>query len=226
MIDCHLDNQTLWLTLNRPSKANALLPEMLTLIIQHLQQYKNNCHCLIISAQGKHFCAGADLETFKFLKANPEKQKKHGQLWLDFFHTLENFPVPILSLCHGYAGGGALGILAASDLIFATSDSQWILPEARHGLIPATVLPLLKKRWPPYLIRRLSMHTEALSAQRLYDMGLIAQCASTKQALTHHANQWVKAMSEYDHQALLQLKKQLHPNQTSDPLETFLSMMA
>jgi len=66
-----------------------------------------------------------------------------------FFDLLDRFttvPLVVVSAVDGTVAGGGVGVVAASDLVFASERSTFALPEALWGLLPCCVLPFLARR--------------------------------------------------------------------------------
>ena len=142
---------TLWF--NRPDKRNALNQQIIDemhYFISH-QLPKEKVDFLVIRGKGKTFCSGADLNEFvsdhRFLFA---------QKLDDLFYELNNIQMPVISIVHGKVFGGALGLLATSDIVLADEGSQFCFSEVKLGLIPAIISPYLEKKlnysWLKYLI--------------------------------------------------------------------------
>ena len=55
-------------------------------------------------------------------------------------------PKPVVSVVHGFAMGGANGLIAASDYTISASSTTFAFSEVRLGVIPATIMPFLAKR--------------------------------------------------------------------------------
>src|SRR5204863_9100504 len=91
-----------------------------------------------------------------------------------FFGLLRRFTTVgrvIVSIVDGRVTGGGVGLVAASDLVYATERSSFGLPEALWGLLPCCVLP--------FLIRRVGY-------QPAYAMALSTQPVSAQEALRSH----------------------------------------
>jgi polyketide biosynthesis enoyl-CoA hydratase PksH len=84
---------------------------------------------------------------------------------------LVTLPRVIISVVDGRASAGGVGIVAASDFVFATERSQFSLPEALWGLLPCCVLPFLMRR---------------VGFQKAYMMTLSTQPVTAEQARQFH----------------------------------------
>ena len=100
-------------------------------------------------------------------------------------------PKIVIAVVDGEVMAGGVGLVAASDLVIATSKSQFSLSEALWGLLPANVLP--------YLIRRVGF-------QKAYTMTLTTQTMSAHDAYTIHL---IDELSDHPDEALRKLTLRL-----------------
>lgn len=114
------------LTLNRPSKANALNVELLTALVdaQTEIQADDSIGAVVITGNGRHFSAGADLSDEAVLPAGVGIG----------FDVLDR---PIIAAVNGTAVGGGLELALACDFRFASANATFGLPEILFGELPA-----------------------------------------------------------------------------------------
>jgi len=155
-----VENQVLWLTLNRPDAGNAITPAVRNRIIEHLGDASGNfdVRAVVITASGeKHFCTGADLRAGRPAPAaKPEgmperitgdaaRMIRTGiQRLIAAFLDCEK---PIIAAVNGTAAGGGVAMVLASDLVVAADHARLIQVFVRRGLIP--------DGGPTYLLPRL-----------------------------------------------------------------------
>ncbi|WGI17979.1 enoyl-CoA hydratase-related protein [Methanonatronarchaeum sp. AMET-Sl] len=120
------------ITLDRPSRMNALNEEMMTEIPEFIKNLdQNNVRCIVIEGKGdKAFSIGAEIDMLK--KTKPTRLRK----LLKVFQILENYPTPVIAKIDGYALGGGLELAISCDLRIATKRSKFAVPEINIGLIP------------------------------------------------------------------------------------------
>src|SRR5688500_488798 len=134
--------------LNRPEKRNALTRE----VLRELQQAFDDLHqersvrAIILTGAGQAFCAGMDLQE----KLNTSQQPDALNMWYqdavqykELMEVMLRFPKPIIAAVNGPAVAGGAGLVLASDIVIATSESKFGLPEPRRGLVAGLVCPLL-----------------------------------------------------------------------------------
>jgi enoyl-CoA hydratase/carnithine racemase len=132
----------------RADKMNALDPAMFEGIIEagtRLGDMKG-LRCVVLSGEGKAFCAGLDMGSFAAMKEQGDKvpgvrdlaARTHGIAnrpqqcaWL--WRTLA---VPVIAAVHGVAFGGGFQIALGADMRYATSDARFSVMEIKWGLVP------------------------------------------------------------------------------------------
>jgi enoyl-CoA hydratase len=117
------------LTLNRPDKLNAVNLKMMMELRQAFRTLDEDVSAkvIVIKANGRAFCAGADLEWSAELGV--EGRVESNRLGQRTFNTMEQMETPIIAAVHGYCLGGGLEFALAADFILASSNAQMGLPE-------------------------------------------------------------------------------------------------
>jgi len=132
--------------LNRPDKMNALDDAMfLALIDTGLTLAKDkSVRCVVLSGEGRSFCAGLDLSNFKMPDAsdsvtnqkladrthgNANKFQKCVMVWHDM-------PVPVIAAVHGVSYGGGVQIMMGADIRYIAPDTKCSIMEMKWGLVP------------------------------------------------------------------------------------------
>jgi len=105
-------------------------------------------HVVLIRAEGKGFCAGVDL---KEMNAFPERIVELNRGNYLTFKAVRTCEVPVVTAVHGFVIGGGIGICGASDVIIASGDAFFSLPEIDRGAMGGAahlsrMLPLHKVR--------------------------------------------------------------------------------
>lgn len=199
-------------TLCRPDKANAFNAEVIAQLIALLDSLSANpqVRCLILSGQGKHFSAGADLNWMRSMvdKSEQENQLDAYQL-ATLLDKLDHFPTPTIALVQGCAFGGALGLICCCDMVFASEDCQLCLSEVKLGLVPATIAPYVIRAMGVRNARRYMLSAERIDAQAALQLNLIHQI-SAPQSLQHDATHWLQPLLKHGPQAMVEAKKLCH----------------
>ena len=88
--------------------------------------------CIILSGLDKYFCVGADV---KELNADATRIGRCNHGWRALFKSVYECPVPVLGAVSGYCLGGGCGVAGACDVLFASEDAVFGLPEVRVGAL-------------------------------------------------------------------------------------------
>ena len=149
------------ITLNRPEKRNAINNEMARALRAALQRLNDGEDRVgVITHAGAHFTGGADI------KGPPE----------DFPACVPNVGVamkkPLIAAVGGWVVGGGVVIVQMCDLCVAARDAKFMFPEAKVGFTGA-VIAGLAARIPHKVAMELMLLGETVSAQRMYEVGLV-----------------------------------------------------
>lgn len=165
--------------LNRPHVHNAFDPELISAVTSTVRKQARdpNTRVLIIAGRGPSFCSGADLNYMKSmvnftLDENVEDAHKLAAM-LQALHT---FPKPLISAVHGNVYAGALGMVAATDIIIAAEDTRFCISEVRLGLVPAVIAPYVIARMGAHYARRYFLTAEVFDAAAAQEARLVHQC--------------------------------------------------
>jgi enoyl-CoA hydratase len=99
----------------------------------------NDVRAVIVTGSGERaFCAGSDISEFTDMMAPgqvvPKKLKRQNEI----FSQLDHFPKPTIAAVSGLAFGGGLEIAVCCDLIVASANSRFCLPEIKLGVFPSS----------------------------------------------------------------------------------------
>jgi enoyl-CoA hydratase/carnithine racemase len=157
------------LTLWDEEVCDGLTPAMVDGLLARLEEAPQGC-VVTLEGRGESFCQGLSLEAL----AQPDcdvaiELARFGRL----LRAVENAPGPVVALVNGPAMGGGLGIVAAADLVLATPDARFGLPEVMLGLVPALVFPLVARRMGVVRARSLALGAATLSPAEARTVGLV-----------------------------------------------------
>ena len=163
-------------TLNRPEVRNAFNAELiaaLTVAFEELST-RDDLRVVVLGANGKAFCAGADLNWMRAM-ADYSWEQNHADAkkLADMLWTLYQCPVPIVGRIQGDCYAGGMGLAAVCDVLVASDNVTFCLSEARLGLSPATISPYLVRAMGEQAARRYFVTAERFSATQAHAMGLV-----------------------------------------------------
>ena len=132
------ENAVATIRLNRPDALNALSPELLDELSSAIGEVEcdEGIKALVLRGEGRAFSAGADLTYLSTAFEAPDRigfilQKINGCLF-----QLEELPVPVIAVVHGFALAGGLELMLACDLVLAAEDARIGDQHVNFGLIP------------------------------------------------------------------------------------------
>lgn len=137
MIKKELDNDgILTIHLNRPEKLNALNADVLEALHEQFITAKDDPHVkgILITGEGKAFCAGADINRLK--EANAESGYQFALKGQAVFRALETLGKPSVAAINGFAFGGGCELLMSTSIRVASTLAQFGQPEVKLGVIP------------------------------------------------------------------------------------------
>ena len=161
--------------LNRPDKRNALHPDLVKQMKEKLNEIRHddNVKVLIITGEGKAFCAGADLTYLNELRnfSSIENEKDSEDL-AELFLMIYKFPKPTIAAVNGAAIAGGCGLASVCDLIVADEDhSRFGYSEVKIGFLPAIVSIFVIKKIGEGIARQLLLTGEIINGKRAYEIG-------------------------------------------------------
>ncbi|RLI09607.1 crotonase [Candidatus Bathyarchaeota archaeon] len=164
-----------WISLNRPSKLNSIVPEMLDLIGEALDRAETDpsIRCVVITGVGdRAFCAGADVSFLSGLSSSEaEAVSRKGH---QTFMKILRLPKPVVAAVNGYALGGGCELAAACDFRIASEKARFGQPEINLGLVPGWGgTQLLPRLIGVAKAKEMTMTGAMLSAEEALRAGLV-----------------------------------------------------
>jgi methylglutaconyl-CoA hydratase len=190
------------ITIDRPEKRNALNRATIAALSSELRRCADDeaVRVVQITGAGKIFCAGADLgEMQQQAQADEAANLKDAEQLAQMLAILDSMPKPTLARVNGDGYGGALGLMAACDIVVAVAEAKFAFTEVRLGIIPAVISPFVLGKIGESAARRYFLTAEILTAASLRELGLVHEvvpadlldegCARMTEALVRGAPQ-------------------------------------
>lgn len=135
-LDVHIDDGVASILLANPP-VNALSTEMMNELSWVLDRISETpeVRAVVLSGQGKTFCAGADLKNRAATIKGPGDLPQHSRRTRECFHAIRECAKPVVGAINGAALGAGLAIVASCDILLAASDAVVGLPEINVGLL-------------------------------------------------------------------------------------------
>lgn len=190
-----IENKIARVTFNRPEKANALNMEAweeMQAIFKKLS-VADEVRVIVLSGEGKHFCAGIDLELlmsvagFHEINRGARRAEKVRELVLKLQATItaiEQCSKPVLAAIHNGCIGGAVDIITACDMRYSTEQAYFTIKEIDLGMVADIgTLQRLPKIIPPGIAAEMAYTGRKVSGEEAQRIGLVNRCFATKEEL-------------------------------------------
>jgi methylglutaconyl-CoA hydratase len=164
----------LWL--NRPEQRNALNDAMSAELSRALAALAKDAsvRAVVLGGRGPAFCSGGDLGRMeKAGRAAAARNRAQALKSAKLFHTLYTLPKPTIARVHGAAFAGGMGLVCCCDVVVASEEAAFCLPETRIGLVPAMIGPYVARAIGPNAARRYALSGERFSAAEARALGMI-----------------------------------------------------
>jgi enoyl-CoA hydratase/carnithine racemase len=165
--------QTLWLTINRPERRNALNAEVIHGLTEAINEAGQNRvpRAIVVTGTGDQaFCSGADLQSggsFTFDYSDPYIG------YANLLRCARASVIPMIARVNGACMAGGMGLLAMCDLAIAASHAKFGLPEVKVGLFPMQVLSALQRLIPRRVLTQMCITGESIDASAALSIGLV-----------------------------------------------------
>jgi enoyl-CoA hydratase len=123
---------------------------------------------ILVSAEGKGFCAGVDI---KELGADPAKIVPVNKGNFDTFEAIHRNPKPVVLAIHGFVLGGGIGMAGAADILVASECAKFGVPEVDRGAMGGGAH--LQRLFPVQKVRHMYFTGEFIDAAEAFRLGAI-----------------------------------------------------
>ena len=188
------------LTLDRTDAFNALNPQLISDIAEvlewtsersvgrtgelHSTDGSPNLRARVIRAEGKHFCAGADINMMRDGGSKtPEENRADSERLDRLFHGLWSHPCFTIACVQGVALGGGAGLVSCSDHVIAEPRTRIALSEAKLGISAAVIGPYVYRRLGSAGFRRLAMLASRIGPEEALRIGFVDEVADSADAM-------------------------------------------
>lgn len=174
-----IENQIAFITLNRPDIFNSFNREMAFLMQDTLDicAKDDSIRAIVITGNGKAFCAGQDIGEITNPELNPGFRKILDDHYNPIIKKIRSIEKPIIGAINGVAAGAGANIALACDIVLASENSSFIQAFSKIGLIPDSAGTFFL----PRLIglqkaTALMMLGDKVTAQEAESLGMIYKC--------------------------------------------------
>lgn len=179
-----VDGRVAVLTLNRPEALNAVNSALADAVGAHLEDAvaDPDVRAIVVTGAGRAFCAGADLKEIAAGRGvGPTSHPEWGFAGL----TRHWVSKPLIAAVNGYAMGGGTEIALACDLVVASDQAAFGLPEVKRGLLAAAGgVVRLQRQVPIKLALQMALTGDPVPAVVARDWGLVNDVVPASQVLS------------------------------------------
>ncbi|MGF6811790.1 methylglutaconyl-CoA hydratase [Paraburkholderia sp. Clong3] len=196
--------------LNRPDVRNAFNETMiaeLTAAFTALDT-RDDLRAVVLAANGKAFCAGADLNWMKKMAGYSDDENRADAMRLaGMLSAVYRCNKPVIARVSGDAYAGGMGLIAACDIVVAVDSAHFCLSEARLGLIPATIAPYVIRALGEQASRRYFLTAEAFDCATALRLGLVSEVVTSAEQLDATVAQLAQTLCANGPQAVRACKR-------------------
>lgn len=213
------------LILDRPEKRNALDWTMIPAIVEAVGAAGADpaCRCLVVTGAGDTFCAGRDLGAGKGRAGTLEDVLADDDAYQAIFAALRQLPKPSVAVVRGHAVAGGFTLAMGCDFVVAERGARFGALEMRGGFPAAVNTAILSHLVGPRMALELLLSAETVTAERLYEMGLVNRLADGPADLEAVAGAFVDGLAALEPVAV-RLTKETHRAVTAMPLGEALTV--
>lgn len=181
--------------LNRPDKANSMIPEFWREFPAAVDRISNDgeARVIVISAEGKHFTAGMDISVFMAGALDGDAANAHVsaeafrhkiRMLQETFSCLERARQPALAAIQGGAIGAGVDLATACDCRYASADAFFCVQETAIGMTADVgTFPRLVRVIPEGWARQMAYTAERVPAAKAKEIGLVNEVFPDAQSL-------------------------------------------
>ena len=170
------------LTLDAPP-VNALtrtLNDELTLALDRISEMPE-IRVVVLTGQGKVFCAGADLKGRADVIKGPGDLPAHSRRTRECFHAIRECAKPVIVAINGAALGAGLAMVASADVLVASEKATLGLPEVDVGLLGGCRHAM--RLFPHSRLRRMALTGERMPGAEMYRLGIVEACVPPQELM-------------------------------------------
>jgi enoyl-CoA hydratase len=135
---------------------------------------REDVRVVILTAEGKTFCAGADIKERTLMTGEPGEYGALNRLVREMFYSIMECPKPVIAAVNGAALGAGMALVLCCDIILASENAVFGMPEVDVGL--AGGVKFLERHLGPSKSRRMLLTGQRVPATELYRLGVVEEC--------------------------------------------------
>lgn len=210
------------ITLNRPSSLNAMNKALVDELTHCLSLVNKDItvNAVILTGNGKAFCAGGDLTYIETLSNVVEARQFIAQVG-DFVAAIMNMDKPVIAMVNGVAAGAGFNLALACDIVFCARSARFAQSFIKVGLVPdCGGMYLLPRIVGLHKAKELMFTADLIDASAAHSLGLVNRVIEDEQ-LFEVTQEFAKKLANSAPLALRLIKRTLNRHDAM-PLENLL----
>jgi enoyl-CoA hydratase/carnithine racemase len=181
------------LTLNRPTKRNALSQSLLAQLGAALEEIAADqaVRVVVLAANGPVFCSGHDLN--EMAGRSEAEYREIFEKCSAVMQQLRRLPQPVIARVQGLATAAGCQLAASCDLVVADAEAMFATPGVKIGLFCTTPMTPLVRAIPAKFAMEMLLTGKPISAARAYELGLVNRVVNADE-LDDAVNEFVAAI--------------------------------
>jgi len=211
-IELKIENEVAYVALNRPQVFNSFNREMALKLQAILDDCETNTaiRAIVLTGNGKAFCAGQDLKEVTDPDKNPGFKNILEEHYNPIIRRIRAIEKPIIAAVNGVAAGAGANIALACDIVIAHSEASFIQAFSKIGLIPDSGGTFFLPRLIGFQrASALAMLGDKVTAEEAEKMGMIYK-AIPSDDFEEYVNNLATKMAKMPTKALGLIKKSLN----------------
>lgn len=183
LIQYEIRDRVAYLTLNRPEKRNALDDKMVTALLEGFKKAlaDDEAKVIVLGANGKAFCAGADLAYLEKLQTNTyEENLADSRHLMSLFKLIYTCEKVVIASIQGHAIAGGCGLASVCDFSIAVPEAKFGYSEVHIGFVPAIVSYFLLRKIGEGRAKDLLLSGRIIGAEEAAQLGMINRVVSAE----------------------------------------------
>jgi methylglutaconyl-CoA hydratase len=172
------EDDVLRVTLSRPDSRNAFDAALIAELSEAFVDV-GTARAVVLSGDGASFCAGADVGWMRAsVDLDREANVADANALRRMFEAIDGCPAPVVTVVHGHAFGGGVGLVTTSDIAIADPGTVFAFSEVKLGILPAVISPFALRRIGESAARRYFVTGERFGAETALRIGLVHEVTS------------------------------------------------
>lgn len=200
--------EAVWITIDRPSKKNAITNDGWRQLIAALERAESEARVAVLTGEGDAFSAGDDIQTVADMETIEDAQRLADGLYHGLF-GIESLEIPVIAAVNGLAYGGGFELVAAADIAVASEGAVFAIPETRIGAYPPYAMARIGALVGKKRLMELAMTGADIDASTAHEWGLVNEVV-TDPELEPTVSDYVEQIAAAPETAISLVKRYAH----------------